>query len=94
MVLRAYGEPLPYTAKPPDVPQEWITEASAWLRPVEAERLTAIVDRSARILDVPIEDAAARAIASRGRGTPRIVNASTTCLPIRRAGFSAAPGFW
>src|SRR5688500_11879837 len=36
--------------------------------------LTAIVDRSARILDVPIEDAAARAIASRGRGTPRIVN--------------------
>jgi Holliday junction DNA helicase RuvB len=36
--------------------------------------LTAIVDRSARILDVEIDPAAARAIAARGRGTPRIVN--------------------
>ncbi len=40
----------------------------------EEPDLTAIVDRSARILDVPIDDAAARAIARRGRGTPRIVN--------------------
>src|SRR5512147_2206433 len=40
----------------------------------EEPELTAIVDRSARILDVPIDDAAARAIARRGRGTPRIVN--------------------
>src|SRR3954469_400262 len=40
----------------------------------EEDDLTAIVDRSARILDVPIDDAAARAIARRGRGTPRIVN--------------------
>jgi holliday junction DNA helicase RuvB len=39
----------------------------------EAE-LTAIVDRSARILGVSIEPDAARAIARRGRGTPRIVN--------------------
>ena len=36
--------------------------------------LTAIVDRSAAILGVEIEPAAARAIARRGRGTPRIVN--------------------
>jgi Holliday junction DNA helicase RuvB len=40
----------------------------------EEDDLTAIVDRSARILDVAIDDAAARAIARRGRGTPRIVN--------------------
>src|SRR6188508_3251408 len=38
------------------------------------EDLTAIVKRSAGILDVDIEPAAARAIARRGRGTPRIVN--------------------
>jgi Holliday junction DNA helicase RuvB len=36
--------------------------------------LEAIVQRSARILDVDVDDAAARAIARRGRGTPRIVN--------------------
>jgi Holliday junction DNA helicase RuvB len=36
--------------------------------------LAAIVDRSAAILGVPIDDAAIRAIARRGRGTPRIVN--------------------
>jgi Holliday junction DNA helicase RuvB len=40
----------------------------------EEDDLTAIVDRSARILNVEIEPAAARAIAARGRGTPRIVN--------------------
>jgi holliday junction DNA helicase RuvB len=38
------------------------------------EDLVAIVHRSARILDVDIDAAAARAIARRGRGTPRIVN--------------------
>lgn len=38
------------------------------------DELTAIVDRSARILDVVVEPAASRAIARRGRGTPRIVN--------------------
>jgi Holliday junction DNA helicase RuvB len=38
------------------------------------ENLVAIVHRSARILDVDIEPAAAKAIARRGRGTPRIVN--------------------
>ena len=38
------------------------------------DELTAIVDRSAAILGVEIEPAAARAIARRGRGTPRIVN--------------------
>jgi len=36
--------------------------------------LAAIVDRSAAILGVSIDDAAIRAIARRGRGTPRIVN--------------------
>jgi len=36
--------------------------------------LEEIVRRSARILNVPIEDAAAREIAGRARGTPRIVN--------------------
>src|SRR4051812_16173882 len=36
--------------------------------------LTAIVDRSAAILGVEVESAASRAIARRGRGTPRIVN--------------------
>jgi holliday junction DNA helicase RuvB len=36
--------------------------------------LVAIVHRSARILDVDIDPAAAKAIARRGRGTPRIVN--------------------
>ena len=36
--------------------------------------LTAIVDRSAGILSVRIEPDAARLIARRGRGTPRIVN--------------------
>ena len=36
--------------------------------------LTAIVRRSAGILDVDVEPEAARAIARRGRGTPRIVN--------------------
>ena len=36
--------------------------------------LTAIVDRSAQILGVSIQPAASRAIARRGRGTPRIVN--------------------
>jgi Holliday junction DNA helicase RuvB len=36
--------------------------------------LSAIVHRSARILDVPIADGAAELIAARGRGTPRIVN--------------------
>src|SRR6186997_1667406 len=36
--------------------------------------LAAIVDRSAAILGVEIQPAASRAIARRGRGTPRIVN--------------------
>jgi Holliday junction DNA helicase RuvB len=40
----------------------------------EVDELTAIVHRSADILDVQIDEPAARAIASRGRGTPRIVN--------------------
>src|SRR6476619_2827910 len=38
------------------------------------EELTEIVQRSAVILGVGIDDAAIRAIARRGRGTPRIVN--------------------
>lgn len=39
------------------------------------ETLTSIVNRSANILDVPIEKNAAGEIARRSRGTPRIVNA-------------------
>jgi holliday junction DNA helicase RuvB len=38
------------------------------------DELAQIVERSAEILDVPIDEAAIRAIARRGRGTPRIVN--------------------
>src|ERR671930_1135173 len=40
----------------------------------EEAELTEIVERSARILNVEIDHAAALAIARRGRGTPRIVN--------------------
>src|SRR5919109_1820161 len=36
------------------------------------DELTAIVERSARILDVPVQPAAARAMARRGRGHPRV----------------------
>jgi Holliday junction DNA helicase RuvB len=38
------------------------------------DELEQIVRRSARLLDVPIEDSGARAIAARSRGTPRIAN--------------------
>lgn len=38
------------------------------------EELQAIVTRSARVLDVPIDDKGAAEIARRARGTPRIVN--------------------
>lgn len=41
----------------------------------DAEILTGIVNRSAQILDVEIESQAAKEIASRSRGTPRIANA-------------------
>jgi holliday junction DNA helicase RuvB len=40
-----------------------------------AEVLTMIVERSASLLDVPINESAAYQIASRSRGTPRIANA-------------------
>jgi Holliday junction DNA helicase RuvB len=40
----------------------------------EPEQLGAIVRRSARILEVPIDDEAAEEIARRSRGTPRIAN--------------------
>lgn len=41
----------------------------------DAETLTSIVKRSAGILDIPCTDDAAREIAGRSRGTPRICNA-------------------
>ena len=41
----------------------------------DAKLLSQIIDRSAGILDVPIEFAAASEIAGRSRGTPRIANA-------------------
>ena len=47
---------------------------NAHLEYYDAEVLTGIVKRSARILDVAIEDTAASEIAFRSRGTPRIVN--------------------
>ena len=47
---------------------------NAHLEYYDAEILTGIVKRSARILDVKITDDAAREIAFRSRGTPRIVN--------------------
>jgi Holliday junction DNA helicase RuvB len=40
----------------------------------ESEDLRAIIERSARILDVEIDGEGAREIASRSRGTPRIAN--------------------
>jgi len=40
----------------------------------DAEALATIVRRSAGIFDVPIEDEAAREIARRARGTPRVAN--------------------
>ena len=44
------------------------------LDPYAVEDLKAIVHRSARLLDVKIEDSAAEEIARRCRGTPRIAN--------------------
>jgi holliday junction DNA helicase RuvB len=40
----------------------------------DVEELAAIVHRSAGILGVPVDEAGARAIATRARGTPRIAN--------------------
>ena len=39
-----------------------------------AEELTTIVQRSARLLEIPIDDAGAEEIGRRARGTPRIAN--------------------
>ncbi len=39
-----------------------------------ADELSSIVKRSAKILDVPIDETGARKIAARSRGTPRITN--------------------
>lgn len=47
----------------------------AHLEYYDIKHLTSIVERSAKILDVPIEHNAAIEIARRSRGTPRIVNA-------------------
>ncbi len=44
------------------------------LEPYDEETLAHIVERSARLLDVQISHEAAREIARRGRGTPRIAN--------------------
>lgn len=41
----------------------------------DAKTLSMIVERSAQLLDIPIQETAAYAIASRSRGTPRIANA-------------------
>ncbi|MFH1407128.1 MAG: Holliday junction branch migration DNA helicase RuvB [Candidatus Omnitrophota bacterium] len=39
-----------------------------------SEDLTSIIKRSARLLDIPIDDAGASEIARRSRGTPRVAN--------------------
>ncbi len=39
-----------------------------------ADELSSIVKRSAKILDIPIDEAGAKKIAGRSRGTPRIAN--------------------
>jgi Holliday junction DNA helicase RuvB len=44
------------------------------LEPYATGDLAAIVRRSARILEVELDDAGARAIAARSRGTPRVAN--------------------
>ena len=44
------------------------------LEPYEVDDLARIVERSARILEVAIDPAGARAIAVRSRGTPRVAN--------------------
>ena len=44
------------------------------LEAYEVEDLAAIVRRSARILEIQLDDAGARAIAARSRGTPRVAN--------------------
>ena len=44
------------------------------LEPYGVDDLGAIVQRSARILEVELDDAGARAIAARSRGTPRVAN--------------------
>jgi holliday junction DNA helicase RuvB len=48
---------------------------NARLQYYDAKTLTDIVERSAGILDIPIDDDASYEIASRSRGTPRIANA-------------------
>jgi Holliday junction DNA helicase RuvB len=48
-----------------------IVETFAFYSP---EELTSIVQRSARLLDIPIDDAGAEEIGRRSRGTPRIAN--------------------
>jgi holliday junction DNA helicase RuvB len=47
----------------------------SYLEYYDTDVLTGIVKRSAKILNVEIDDLAAKEIASRSRGTPRIVNA-------------------
>ncbi len=48
---------------------------NARLEYYDAKTLTMIVERSAGLLNIPIEEAASYQIASRSRGTPRIANA-------------------
>ncbi len=72
--------------KPPAFcqPVEWLKERSAALRDrfgivqrlefYSEDELQTIANRSAGILNLPLEDKGAKQIASRARGTPRIVN--------------------
>jgi Holliday junction DNA helicase RuvB len=48
---------------------------NARLQYYDSKTLTAIVERSSDLLDIPISEEAAYQIASRSRGTPRIANA-------------------
>jgi Holliday junction DNA helicase RuvB len=46
----------------------------AHLQPYSVEELAIIVERSAAILEIELEDGGAMAIAARSRGTPRVAN--------------------
>ena len=72
--LRPSPVPLPPPSSPPSPPTRRARAPVPPPLPPPPLDLAAIVDRSPVILERRIDDAATRAIARRGRGTPRIVN--------------------
>jgi len=67
----------------------------ARLEPYDVEELASIVHRSARILEIALEDDGALAIAARSRGTPRVANRLLKRVrdyaEVRMAGVVSAP---